>query len=98
MYPPSSRPTPPAPTPAAVTVVGGAAGAPPAVMDHHERMRMRAAAFRAKKLYPGPVGELISRELLAWEDFGFRLGGDQQVMQLVQHVMTAAEADVRPSA
>lgn len=60
-------------------------------MDHHEKMRVRAAAFRATKLYPGPVGELISRELLTWEDFGYRLGGNRLVMTLVDDVMKASE-------
>lgn len=59
----------------------------PAPMDHHEKMRMRAAAFRATRLYPGPVGELISRELLSWEDFGYRLGGNRLVMDLVDDVL-----------
>jgi hypothetical protein len=58
-------------------------------MDHHEKMRVRAAAFRATRLYPGPVGELLSRELLTWEEFGYRLGGEQLVMRLVDHVLTA---------
>lgn len=56
-------------------------------MDHHEKMRLRAAAFRATRLYPGPVGEMISRELLSWEEFGYRLGGAQLVMRLVDHVL-----------
>jgi hypothetical protein len=62
----------------------------PAPMDHHEKMRVRAAAFRATRLYPGPVGELLSRELLTWEEFGYRLGGDQLVMRLVDHVLETA--------
>ena len=61
----------------------------PAPMEHHEKMRMRAAAFRATRLYPGPVGELISRELLSWEDFGYRLGGNRMIMDLVHHVLTS---------
>lgn len=56
-------------------------------MDHPERMRLRAAAFRAARLYPGPVGELISRELLSWEEFGYRLGSTQLTMRLVDHVL-----------
>jgi len=59
----------------------------PEIMTHHEKKRIREAAFYATKLYPGPVGELIFRELLTWEDFGYRLGGKQPVMQLVDHVM-----------
>ena len=53
----------------------------PVPMDHHEKMRLRAAA------YPGPVGEVLSRELLTWEEFGYRLGGSQLVMRLVDHVL-----------
>ena len=61
----------------------------PVPMDHHEKMRLRAAAFRATRLYPGPVGELVSRELLTWEEFGYRLGGGQLVMRLVDQVLKA---------
>lgn len=32
-------------------------------MNHHERMRLRTAALRATQVYPGPVGELLSREV-----------------------------------
>ena len=42
----------------------------PVPMDHHEKMRLRAAAFSVTRLYPGPVGEVLSRELLTWEEFG----------------------------
>jgi hypothetical protein len=56
-------------------------------MDHHEKMRMRTAAFRAKQLYPDPVGELISRELLAYEEFGYRLDRSGLTMRLVDHVL-----------
>jgi hypothetical protein len=59
----------------------------PVPMDHHEKMRLRAAAFRATRLYPGPVGELVSRELLTWEEFGYRLGGSALVMRLVDQVL-----------
>ena len=57
-------------------------------MSHDEKMRLRAAAFRVTRLYPGPVGELLSRELHAWEEFGYRLGGRQLIMRLVDHAMT----------
>lgn len=56
-------------------------------MDHHEKMRLRAAAFRATRLYPGPVGELLQRELLTWEEFGYRLGGTNLVMRLVDVIL-----------
>jgi len=56
-------------------------------MEYHEKIRLRAAAFRVTRLYPGPVGELISRELLTWEEFGYRLSGGQLIMRLVDHVL-----------
>lgn len=55
----------------------------------HEKQRLRSAAFAAARLYPGPVGEVLRTELLAWEDFGHRLGGNRLIMQLVDHVMAA---------
>jgi hypothetical protein len=60
---------------------------PPDPMDAHTKMRLRAAAFRVTRLYPGPVGELLSRELLTWEEFGYRLGGQLLVMRVVDHVL-----------
>jgi hypothetical protein len=30
---------------------------------------------------------MLSRELLTWEEFGYRLGGGQLVMRLVDHVL-----------
>ena len=62
-------------------------------MDFHEKSRLRGAAFRATRLYPGPVGELISIELLTWEEFGWRLGDGGLVKRLVDHVMNAKAED-----
>lgn len=59
-------------------------------MDQHEKLRMRAAAFRATRLYPGAAGELISRELLVWEEFGFRLDNHGLVLRLVDDIMKTA--------
>lgn len=64
----------------------GPGAAPP--MDYREKTRLRAAAFRVQKLYPGPVGALLSKELYDWEDFGYRLGGSSLIYQLVEHVET----------
>ncbi len=61
----------------------------PACLDHHEKQNLRNAAYRATVVYPGPVGELISREIMAWEDFGFRLSHDNTIMNVVRHVLTA---------
>lgn len=58
-------------------------------MDYYEKKRLRIAASRATRLYPGPVGEVISRELLSWEQFGYRLGASQLMTRLVDHVLHA---------
>ena len=68
------------------------------VMDASEKMRIRAAAFRVTRLYPGPVGELLSRELLTWEEFGYRLGGSGLILRLVDHVLKAPIPDMTKSA
>ena len=61
-------------------------------MDHHQRMRLRTAAFRATLVYPGPVGELLHRELLDWEEFGYRFGGGAFVTRLIDHLTSAPVA------
>jgi hypothetical protein len=58
-------------------------------MNHHEQMRLRAAAVRATQVYPGPVGELLSRELLSWEEFGYRLGSRSMITGIVDTVLIA---------
>ena len=54
-----------------------------------ERRRLRFAAARAHSAYPGPVGELISRELVSWEQFGYRVGGKRLIIGLVDSVEKA---------
>ena len=56
--------------------------------SHHDRARLRAAAFEAKRRYPGPVGDYLSEELLAWEGFGFRFGAAGRVAALLDHLTT----------
>lgn len=62
----------------------------PAGMDSQQHMRLRAAAFRAQKLWPGPIGNLIYREIINWESFGYQLGGHGEVMQLVAAIEKVA--------
>jgi hypothetical protein len=61
--------------------------------EHHERQRLRTAAFRAQRVYPGPVGELLYAEIMAWEEFGWRLGSKKQMMTLVDHIMKTSMPD-----
>jgi len=58
-------------------------------MEFHEKAQIRAAAFRATKLWPGAVGELISRELLSFEEFGQRLARGGHVMRAVRDILAA---------
>jgi hypothetical protein len=58
-------------------------------MTHAELTRIRAAANRARRLYPGPVGEVLYRELISWEEFGYRLGGATVISRLVEHLLRA---------
>ncbi len=66
-------------------------------MDHHEKMRLRAAAFRATKLWPGPVGKLIERELLSFEEFGQRLDHSGLIMRAVHDILTGDTPRAEPA-
>jgi hypothetical protein len=58
------------------------------LLDLHERARYRAAAEYALRRYPGPVGELIHRELSAYAEFGHRFARDALIPHLAQDVLT----------
>ena len=73
------------------TAVSPAGQLPPGRLEAHEKMQVRAAAHRAKQLYPGPVGDLVARELLDWEQFGYRFTGPSTA--LLRHVLTAPMPD-----
>jgi hypothetical protein len=55
----------------------------------HERSRMRAAALHARRLYPGGLGELVYRELVAYADFGYRFTTDALIPRLAAEILTA---------
>jgi hypothetical protein len=67
---------------------------PPARMDHDEKSRLRAAALSVTRLYPGPAGELLKREILTWEELGYRLSCGGPVMRLVEDVEAKEAARV----
>jgi hypothetical protein len=62
------------------------AHAGPVSLPLQDKQRIRAAAAAAPKRYPGPVGQLLQKELLAWEEFGYRLGGHSFIIHLVEHL------------
>jgi hypothetical protein len=51
--------------------------------------RLRAAARRVVHLHPGPVGELLARELCVYADFGHRFGPDGVLDRLAADVLGA---------
>jgi len=59
----------------------------PVVAGTVEKTLYRKAAFHATRLYAGPVGELVSRELLAMHDFGFRVDHSGLGYRLAEHIM-----------
>lgn len=59
----------------------------PAPLDRPTQDRLKVAAIRAVHRYPGPAGTILARELLAWADFGYRLGDGGAVMGLVDDLV-----------
>lgn len=49
---------------------------PPRCPEAAEVRALALAAVRARTVHPGPVGELIQREIRAYLDFGHRFGHD----------------------
>lgn len=72
--------------------------AAPARMTADVKGLLRAAAYRGQRLYPGPIGELIVRELLAVEEFGWVLGADALATRLARHIMGLPAAASPPTA
>ena len=72
-------------------------GAPPITGDapllgFPQRARCREAAHRARNAYPGPLGELVARELTSYAEFGYRFG-DGLIPRLVAAVLAEPPAD-----
>lgn len=59
------------------------------VLGTEERHRLDAAAGRALRVYPGPVGELIHREIRAFLDFGFRFEGGGLAGRLAEQMLAS---------
>ena len=74
-----AHPVPPSP---AVRLPGDADRLPA-----HDLARVRAAARHARRVLPGPVGELVARELTANVEFGYRFRTDALIPRLVTQVL-----------
>lgn len=63
---------------------------PPRTMDQHEKLKLRSAAYRVRsqKLgLPEACAELLAREIMTWEEFGYRLGTNSLVKRAVDEIM-----------
>ncbi len=58
-----------------------------AELQRHEASRYRAAAGHARRVYPGPLGELVFRELSAYAEFGYRFDDDGLIPRLAAAVL-----------
>ena len=63
-------------------------------MDLHEVARLRTAAEHARRVVPGPLGEIAARELRAYADMGFRGAADALVPQLARQVLALSREDL----
>jgi len=71
----------------------------------HEVSRLHAAAHHARRVHPGPVGELLHRELTAFAEFGHRFAHDALLPRLATEILRtpvttrsrAAPSGPRPS-
>lgn len=53
----------------------------------HESSCLRAAALHARRVLPGPLGELVQRELTAYAEFGHRFAADALITRLATEIL-----------
>jgi hypothetical protein len=63
------------------------------VGDAIGRDRLETAARLALVVFPGPVGELVSREISAYLSFGFRFDGSGLVPRLADQILASKPSD-----
>jgi hypothetical protein len=56
-------------------------------LDPAERARLRAAALHARRVYPGDLGVLASREITALAEFGMRFDHDALIPRLATAIL-----------
>jgi hypothetical protein len=62
----------------------------PVRIDHHERGRIRAACSAARRMYPEPVARVLSNELMAFDEFGYRWARPGVISPLIDHLLKPA--------
>jgi hypothetical protein len=65
-------------------------------MEPHEKARYRAAAVLGRRIYSGPLGELVHRELTAYADFGYRFSGDGLIPRLAAAITDEVNQRAKP--
>src|SRR4051794_23479254 len=65
---------------------------PPPGPARQPRPPSGGASSPPPRRYPGPAGTVLARELLAWADFGYRLGADRPLMALVDDLLETQDA------
>ena len=73
-------------------------GDAPPLLQHERSPTCRAAGLHARRLYPGPLGELVFRELTAYADFGYQFAADALIPRLAAEILAKVvpEAALRP--
>lgn len=61
-------------------------------LAHLDKVRIRAAAARAKKLYPPAVAALVYDALEAAAEFGYRMADTSKVARAVEEIMNTEDA------
>lgn len=61
-----------------------------------DRHRVEEAARRALTLYPGPVGQLVHREIHAYLDFGHRFALASLTTRVIEHILDASTDHKQP--
>lgn len=82
------------PTPLYSAAYQSGTSAPADRMLATDRIRLEQAAFRARKVYPGAIGELIATELDWWATLGYRLLPKSVVLRVADEVLAARLPDI----
>lgn len=55
-------------------------------LDSKMYQRVSLAIYKVKRLYPGPVAEMLAIELMAWRDYGYWIGAHSSFTRLIEHI------------
>jgi hypothetical protein len=56
-------------------------------LELHNIGRLRAAASHARRVFPGPVGAVLARELEAHAELGYQVGPDALLSRLATEIL-----------